>query len=159
MGLVKAISFPPRILVVSKLIDSLAGTSAGGQKRLTSDEVERIKGKISQQGQLEFSILANGTDDREGIEAAKRTIKATSPEALDKLALQGYAPPVPVNADGTKDFTVTLRREPYRTNYRWVELGKQFLYELGLNSSQAGEKNGLGQFHMSHKKFWLLIKA
>lgn len=135
-------------VVVSKLIDSLAGTSGGGQKRLTSDEVERIKGKISQQGQLEFSILANSTDDREGIEAAKRTIKATSPEALDKLALQGYAPPVPVNADGTKDFTVTLRREPYRTNYRWVELGKQYLYELGLNSSQADDKNGLGQFRM-----------
>ena len=132
-------------VVVSKLIDGLVGKGSTGQKRLTSDEVERIKGKISQQGQLEFSILANSVDDREGIEAAKRTIKATSPENLDKLALQGYSPPVPVNADQTRDFTVTLRREPYRTNYRWVEIGKQFLYELGLNT-QADEKNAMGQF-------------
>ncbi len=147
--LVKAQEGKPTLseTVVSKLVDSLVGKGSTGQKRLTSDEVERIKGKISQQGQLEFSILANNMDDRDGIEAAKRTIKATSPENLDKLALQGYSPPVPVNADQTRDFTVTLRREPYRTNYRWVEIGKQFLYELGLNS-QADEKNALGQFRM-----------
>lgn len=128
--------------IISHLVDGFAdaGGAKGGQKRLTSDEVERIKGKISQQGQLEFCIIANSSDDREAIEAAKRTLKQTTPEALDKLALQGFAPVPPRNTDGERDFTVLLRGEPFRHSYRWVELGKQEVYTFGLNNSRATDK-------------------
>lgn len=138
--------------VISKLIDQIAEIGPGGkqgQKRLTSDEVERIKAKISQQGQLEFCIIANSNDDRDAIEAAKRTIKQTSPETLDKLALQGFAPPPPRNADGERDFTVVLRREPYRHSYRWVELGKQEVYALRLNNAMAEDKGEGSMFRMA----------
>jgi len=126
-------------VVVAKMIDRFenAGGGKSGQKRLTSDEVERIKAKISQQGQLEFCIIANINDDREAFEAAKRTLKLTSPESLDKLALQGFAPPPPRNTDGERDFTVSLRGEPFRHSYRWVEVGKQEVHDLMLNNARS----------------------
>src|SRR3954467_9249194 len=46
------------------------GGAAGGRANLTAEEIEETKQLISQMGVLEFRILANGADDKDGIAAA-----------------------------------------------------------------------------------------
>jgi SecD/SecF fusion protein len=126
-------------------IDAALGTSSGGRRMLTSEEVENIKGLISKQGRLEFRILANRVDDADAIAAAEgemrdaRTAKdpktgKTLAEELDDANKKAVPPPPPWNKDdGTTKFTVKLGGEQAHT-YSWVEIGKSELYLLHLNS-------------------------
>jgi SecD/SecF fusion protein len=116
-------------------------TQAGGKGRrmLTGDEVENIKNLIARQGRLEFRILANTEDDADAIRAAAETLEKADPAVLDRLQQRAEPPPPPVRADGSLFFPSKLPNEPEHT-YSWVEVGKSYLYTLGLNS-QALEKN------------------
>ena len=55
--------------------------AASGRENLSSEEIEEVKRLISQMGVLEFRIIANGTDDLEGIIAARALLDGKSPEA------------------------------------------------------------------------------
>jgi SecD/SecF fusion protein len=168
------------------------------RRSFTGEEVEDIKNLIQQQGRLEFRILANNTDDKEAIAAAKedvnvdvelyakpwdevekqftkriddlkaqaekedkakadqdkaaakaledrlesrRKIRDTDQEKtliaraqlLQKLAVEGNPPPPPTQ-NGDRSFAVTLQGETSRYQYSWVEVGKEELYSLRLNS-------------------------
>src|SRR5437867_2673134 len=54
--------------------------AASGRENLSSEEIEEVKRLISQMGILEFRILANGTDDSEGIIAARAALDSKTPE-------------------------------------------------------------------------------
>ena len=49
-----------------------SGAAGGGRENLSTEEIEEVKRLISQMGVLEFRILANGTDDAEGIDRRPR---------------------------------------------------------------------------------------
>jgi SecD/SecF fusion protein len=111
-------------------------TEAGSKDKrlLTSEEVENIKNLIEKQGRLEFRILANTTDDEEGIAAAREYFKSPkAKEELKRLEVRAEPPPQPRREDGSLFFPVRLADEPQHS-YSWVELGKSQLYSLHLNS-------------------------
>jgi SecD/SecF fusion protein len=132
---------------ISQFIDS--HYKLGKEKRqLTTEEVQHIKEMIAQVGKLEFRILANTTDDREAIEAAKKYFAdaqkdANLKKALDDLAVAGKPPPPPVNADGSPYFPVANDTVPH--SYAWVELGRSERQTLGLNN-RAGDDSSPNSF-------------
>lgn len=104
------------------------------RKTLTGDQVEQIKNDIAKQGRLEFRILANSKDDTEAINAAKETVKKASKEDLTRLEVRAEPPPSPKREDGSSLFPVKLTNE-LDHGYSWVEMGKEQLYQHGLNSA------------------------
>jgi SecD/SecF fusion protein len=118
---------------VSEWIETQSPSRGSDRRLLTSEEVEKIKALIEQQGRLEFRILADRRDDRGAIEAAEEWFK--TPEARKELAQANFRnePPPGPKKDGSPWFQVDLPEEPNHT-YSWVELGKSELYSLGLNS-------------------------
>jgi SecD/SecF fusion protein len=110
-----------------------------GRRNLTGEEIENIKNLIAQQGRLEFRILANRTDDREAISAAEDYFKSKDNEAeLKKLAVLGEPPPPP-RREGKSTFPVELNGEIFEHSYSWVEIGKEELYSLHLNSAARND--------------------
>jgi SecD/SecF fusion protein len=112
------------------------------KRQLTGEEVENIKYLISQQGRLEFRILANRVDDREAIDIAERDVKDPALQAeLKDRNLRGEPPPPPKPPEsspilaGRHVFAVTLQNETSYHLYDWVEVGKEELYSLHLNSA------------------------
>src|SRR5215831_7289554 len=113
---------------------------------VTSEEVQEFKELIAQVGNLEFRILANPVDDREGIDAAIKDIdtwrgepekdkeKAApgKPSKLDEWALEGK-PPEPPN-DG-KPFSNGY-------SYHWVEIGRVELHSMKLNNAHEADAPG-----------------
>ncbi|MFN4258986.1 MAG: protein translocase subunit SecD [Gemmataceae bacterium] len=97
------------------------------KKDFTAEEVQRIKELIKRQGQLQFRILANTTDDKEAIDIAQEYYKgaADNPELkqrLDRMAREGLLPPVPEElANGTLGH-----------HYEWIEIGPNYRKSLGL---------------------------
>src|SRR5262245_35290072 len=61
---------PADLLAVSEFIEAHYPTGRD-RKNLGSGDVQHIKNLISQQGSLEFSILANSEDDKAALEAAR----------------------------------------------------------------------------------------
>ena len=111
----------------------------GKRHTFTGEEIENIKNLIQQQGRLEFRILANDRDDSAASKAALDYMKdpKNKPE-LDRLNANGDAPPPPTQngaPNGDRYFTVNLHDETLRYEYSWVEVGKQELYTLQLNSA------------------------
>jgi SecD/SecF fusion protein len=114
------------------------GGYASGKRTLTNEEVENIKNLIQQQGRLEFRILANGTDDKDAIEQAAKYVSNPDNQAhLADLEKKGQPPPDPEVQGGGKTFPVTLNGETINYGYQWVEIGKEYLYQLGLNTAAA----------------------
>lgn len=109
----------------------------GGEKRsLDAEAIENIMNLISQQGRLEFRILANTRDDGPAIDAAKAYLRnPANHEKLNQLARDGDPPPPPRNADGGTEFTINLHGETEKHTYSWIEVGKDELYSLHLNSA------------------------
>src|SRR5262245_40327830 len=113
---------------IGELIQKLTETDKG-KRLLTAEQVEKIKELISQQGQMEFAVLANEEDDPAAIKAARDWI-SKNPEALRAAEKRGEPPPPPRNPeDGSLLFPMTWPGEPAHS-YRWVELGKSELYSL-----------------------------
>src|SRR5262249_39217705 len=116
------------------------------RKDVTGEEVQRIKDKIAVVGSLEFRILANQKDDKEVFDTIEKWFAdaASNPDIrreLEKAAKNGEPPPVPKNPDGEKDWKLgpNVNREQTRTNYAWMEVGRQERWQLGLdNASETG---------------------
>jgi SecD/SecF fusion protein len=118
----------------------------GNRRQLTGEEVENIKNLVAQQGRLEFRILANRVDDREAIDIAEKEIKDPNLQAdLKQRAIVGDPPPPPKPPDtspllaGRHVFAVTLQGETTYHLYDWVEVGKEELYSLHLNSAAVAK--------------------
>lgn len=113
----------------------------GRPRDLELDDRLRIRDLIARTGELEFRVLANSTDDREGIEAARgllRSDQAGVRDQLRKRADQGSPPPGPGSPDGAKpeSFTINLaRRHVCVVAYSWVELGPQERRALDLDNA------------------------
>ena len=108
--------------------------AASGRENLSSEEIDEVKRLISQMGVLEFRILANGTDDLDGIVAARAALDNKSAEAQLTQAKSGLAPDGP---DG--EFTVNIGDSSARVRYVWVELGQDYRAELGLSNASEGQ--------------------
>ncbi len=127
------------------------GGASGGKASLSNEEVEEVKRLISQMGVLEFRILANGPDDKEGIRQAITDIERAAqtkdnwvdfrkPEprseqvgtSLQKLATRGSPPPPP---DG--DYNVDINDTKAAVKYAWVELGPEERESLGLSNASG----------------------
>jgi SecD/SecF fusion protein len=109
---------------------------AGGRRDVTTDYVQHVKEQIARVGRLEFLILANSKDDKEGVEAAKRTIndlREHDQDRLDKLQKSGEPPPGP---SGTFLIT-TANGEKSRVSYSWVQVGPSYRKDLRILNSQT----------------------
>ncbi|MSR32570.1 MAG: protein translocase subunit SecD [Gemmataceae bacterium] len=105
------------------------------KRGLTSEEVEKIKDLIAQQGRLEFRILANQVDDLEGIQAAQKALRDPANQIkLRQLARDGEPPVPPKQDNGNPAFTASINGESGQYTYSWIEVGKEELYSLHLNS-------------------------
>ena len=107
--------------------------AASGRENLSSEEIEEVKRLISQMGVLEFRILANGTDDVDGIIAARTILDNMSVDAHLERAKAGLAPDGP-----NEEFTVNIGETSARVRYIWVELGPDFRTEFGLSNADEG---------------------
>jgi SecD/SecF fusion protein len=109
--------------------------SAGGKKNVSSEEVQKIKDLIKQQGSLEFRIVANQHMDGVAIKAAEEYFKNKSPERiadLERRARQGLPPEPPRPTDDA---------EPWKYTYSWFELGKDERRSLGLSNAAKDSAN------------------
>lgn len=109
----------------------------GGKVGLSENDIERIKSRITQQGLLQFAILARPDDDAEAFESAKAYFASlkTSAEAQarENAKLPGQPPEPPRRTGPTAGqdaglFTVRSGSTANRHRYRWVELGKSMIY-------------------------------
>ena len=112
--------------------------SGGGKQGNTIDFVQATKAKIRQVGVLEFRILANPIDDREGLNEAKRIIERaqTDPKVkadLEDLARRGLPPLPPPESYSVTIFGSTVDD----TTYHWVGLSKVERASLGLSNRYA----------------------
>lgn len=129
----------------AKKIDTWVENRVGksDRKMLTGDDVENIKELISKQGQLEFFILANLNDDKAAIDATEKMY--ASPGLKQKLIDEeklGNPPPPPGYLDGVREFALGLQGESPHS-YRWIEVGKSYLYQLGMNTESLEEQRKL----------------
>jgi SecD/SecF fusion protein len=127
---------------ISAWFDKWLPVADKGKRLLSSEEVQRIKELIEQQGRLEFKLLANTQDDDEAINAAREWFKSPAAKAeLERANARNEPPPPPRREDGSPLFPVKLPDEPQHT-YSWVELAKNELWTLHLNS-EALERNNM----------------
>jgi preprotein translocase subunit SecD len=119
-----------------------------GARGLTHERIEEIKGLISQQGRLEFRILANSTDDGEAIRLAKEYFANPANKSdLETRARNDDPPPGPRQPDN-EPFIVTLGGESTRHYYSWVELGKEELYSLHRSGARRAGRNQRRDFDL-----------
>ena len=109
-----------------------SGATGAGKENLSQEEIEEVKRLISQMGILEFRILANGTDDTDGLMAA-RALDNISADERTAQAKKGLAPRGP---KGT--FNVNIGDTSASVKYVWVELGAEYRADMGLaNADEA----------------------
>ncbi len=117
------------------------------RRALSSEEVEAIKTLISQQGRLEFRILANTgpdgrSEDNDAVQRAKAWISnPANAEELHRLAVLGEPPPPPRTEEGGTTFPVSIGGGVHNYSYKWLEVGKEELYTLRLNNAIQNAKN------------------
>ena len=112
--------------------------SAGGKEGANEDFVREVRALVGQAGVLEFRIVANPTDDREGIDDTQKLLQRADPdpkfkeELLDR-ARKGLPPPVP-----DRTYTVKIRDNSQDdVRYEWVELGREERDTLGVSNVYA----------------------
>jgi SecD/SecF fusion protein len=110
-------------------------------------QVQHVKDLLTQVGLLEFRILANLQDDKEGIETARTYIEgirdANEPEdrraerkrELEDRASRGLPPPPPRSADGGNAFPWSNPWGRGEATYSWVELGRSERMSLNLDNA------------------------
>ena len=124
-----------------EVIIPFSGTAADqGKEVATADTVQQVKETLRQVGLLEFRIVANTTDDADGI-ADTRTLlgrAATDPKVksdLEELAQRGLPP-----LASATNYTVTVNGEAQdNVSYEWVPLGKEERESYGLSNAYATE--------------------
>ena len=121
-------NYGPSLVRIQGDITELTEKS-GRSKDLTVEEVQRIKDLVAKVGSLEFRILANSKDDRQGMEAATEAIKNT--RDLEGVAKLGAPPPGPAG-----HFPLKLpRNQNSVVTYSWVELGPQERKSLNIDNA------------------------
>ena len=126
-----------------EIILPFASSSAAGRgdkAANTQDFVQEVKAKVRQVGVLEFRILANTSDDRDGVNDTQALLDKvrTDPKLksdLEDLARRGLPP---VAAAGTYSVTVNGQTQE-GTSYEWVEIGKDERDSYGLSNAYATE--------------------
>ncbi len=112
--------------------------SEGRSRDLSLEEVQRIKDLVAKVGSLEFRILANSEDDKEGIKAARAIINTENPAVQDQIKKAqeiGIAPPAP-----DEQFTINLpNNQKSIVKYEWVELGPQERKSLHLDNASKND--------------------
>jgi SecD/SecF fusion protein len=132
--------------VAAEDVDAFINETYKPAKYVTAEEVQTVKERIAQVGSLEFRILANGKDDKDGVSAATQYVNdPANADELKRRALRGLPPPPPVPAEGT-GFTYPNGARTFSTpkgnfSYTWVELGRQERQSLGLNNAARDNPN------------------
>ncbi len=124
-------------------VEIVLPTGGGSPERraFSSEEVERVKELISRVGSLRFVILANGSDDKEAIDAARQMYGSkVSPELKAQLedARQKGKPPTPptqITPDG-EGFPV---RNLGRFTYSWLEMGPHIRSQYHLDNASEND--------------------
>jgi SecD/SecF fusion protein len=116
-----------------EIILPYSGSTSGGKESANEEFVQEVRNLVKQAGVMEFRILANVSDDREGITEAQKVIDEGDPKTLSDAAKAGKAPPAPEGK-----FKVKASGDEADVSYQWVELGQEERESLGL--SQAYEK-------------------
>jgi SecD/SecF fusion protein len=110
----------------------------GRGRDLSMEEVQRLKDLIAKVGSLEFRILANSEDDKQGIAAAKALINLDNTavqEKIKKAQETGAPPPAP-----DEPFTISLpNNNKSIVKYEWVELGPQERKSLNLDNASKND--------------------
>jgi SecD/SecF fusion protein len=114
-----------------EIILPVGGATSAGKTNLSEEEIQEVKRLISQMGVLEFRILANGTDDMEGIIAARAAIDSRSADDLLSRAKKGLAPESPPD-----EYEVTIGDSKAKVRYVWAEIGPEERESLGLNNAR-----------------------
>ena len=115
--------------VIQAFVSEHYQVASGGRKNLTSEQIQKIKDLIAQQGSLEFRIVANERQDGPPIKAAEDYFQEQIPRAgaeLQALAAKGLPPPAPkppADAEG------------WLSTYSWVEIGRDERKSMGLNNA------------------------
>ncbi|MBV9122605.1 MAG: protein translocase subunit SecD [Planctomycetes bacterium] len=116
-------------------IESFINQRYQASRDFSSEQIQKVKEKIAQVGLLEFRILANQVDDRDGIDAAKKYLTQAQTDPTLKTELKKRAlldqPPPPPPPPSPEGFPTT-RPELGRHTYSWVELSNQQRHEMGL---------------------------
>ncbi len=83
-----------------EIILPFGGGSRGKTKNFTQNDVDQVKERISQVGNLRFTILANNRDDEEAFAATEQLFKSPNIKAtLDSDRDTGKPPPAPVSPE------------------------------------------------------------
>jgi SecD/SecF fusion protein len=115
--------------VIREFVASHFKRDSSARRSFSAEDIEHIKNLVSQQGRLEFRILANGQDDNAAITRAQAYLRdAKSSKELHELEEIGQPPPSPRTEEGSDTFAVTLQGESHNFRYSWVEVGKEELY-------------------------------
>ena len=120
-----------------EIILPFAGSTGGNKEAANEEFVQEVRNQVKQTGVLEFRILANLDDDREGILEAQRLLDSPAPAdatAIADRAKAGKVPPAPANT-----YKVKASGDEIDVRYEWVELGKEEREGRGLSSAYAKE--------------------
>jgi hypothetical protein len=105
-----------------------------------AERVAKVKQLMASVGALEFRILANTDDDKEGIETAQRYFDAVEGNKAELERLRaadlGGDPPVPPAPPDHKAFRIRLGNEEEAVTYSWIELGPAERHFYGLANDQ-----------------------
>ncbi len=111
--------------------------SGGKGKTADAEFADDVRALLSRAGALEFRILANETDDPNGIAEARRMIDDPTPAEKaenDKRAMEGRSPYGPV---GTFSVKVGERSEEVIARYEWLELAREEVESLRLSNAYS----------------------
>jgi SecD/SecF fusion protein len=129
-----------------EIILPLSGAASSGKETLNQEDIEEVKRLISQMGVLEFRIIANGTDDQEGLRAARDAIDAANKSGALKVSAEaGLPPPAPVG-----DYNVEIGESKSKVKYVWTELAPEYRADMGLSNSSEGS---------AESNLWAMMKG
>lgn len=110
----------------------------GRNRDLSMEEVQRLKDLIAKVGSLEFRVLANSEDDKDGEKDAKALLNsdlAAVQERIKKAQETGMPPPAPEG-----QYTLKLPNNQISiVKYEWVELGPQERKSLNLDNASKND--------------------
>ncbi len=134
-----------------EIILPFAGSTGGNKEAANEEFVQEVRNQVKQTGVLEFRILANIDDDRDGFTEARRVIDAAplGDTTLADRAKSGKAPPAPA---GT--YKVKAAGDEIEVRYEWVELGPDERETLGLSNAYK-DKAPPKKFGSKGDPWWL----
>ena len=117
-----------------EIILPYAGSTSGGKESANEEFVQEVRNLVKQAGVMEFRILANASDDAEGIAEAQKIIDQGDPKILTEAAKAGKVPPAPEGK-----YKVKASGDETDVSYQWAELSQEERESLGLSQAYAKE--------------------